>query len=109
MTTEPEATTKPRIRYGWASIAVAVVFGVLYAYILWDAIGNLIQLPRALDASSVPWGLLIVDVALPVVAFVAAFWIGRRHTLPARLLLFVVGFTLLACCTVGSIAFVQHS
>jgi hypothetical protein len=102
-------TTRARIRYGWASIAVAVVFGILYAYVLWDAIGNLIQLPRALDASSVPWGLLIVDVALPFIAFVAAFWLGRRHALPSRLLLFVVGLTLLACCTVGSIAFVQHS
>lgn len=100
---------RARIRYGWASIAVAIVFGILYAYVLWDAIGNLIQLPRALDASSVPWGLLILDVALPVVVFVAALWIGRRHSFVGRLLLFLVGLTLLACCTVGSIAFVQHS
>jgi hypothetical protein len=97
------------IRYGWTSIAIAIIFGVLYAYVLWDAIGNLVQLPKALDAASVPWGLLVVDVALPVIAFAAAFWLGRRRTLPNRFLLFAVGLVLLACCTVGSIAFVQHT
>jgi hypothetical protein len=104
-----EKVRRPVVRYGWASIAVAIVFGVLYAYVLWDAIGNLVQLPKELGAIGVPWGLLILDVALPVVAYAAAFWLGRRHALGDRALLFLVGLTVLACCTVGSIALVQHS
>ncbi len=100
---------KTPVRYGWASIGVAIVFGILYAYILWDAIGNLIQLPAHLDTTSVPWGLLILDVALPVIVFAVAFWLGRRHALLNRALLFFVGLTVLACCTVGSIAFVQYT
>jgi hypothetical protein len=108
-TTRAQKAPRTAIKYGWASIAVAIVFGILYAYVLWDAIGNMIQLPRALDAVGVPWGLLILDVSLPVIAYAAAFWLGRRHLLPNRVLLFAVGLTVLACCTVGSISFVQYS
>ncbi|MEJ1230942.1 MAG: hypothetical protein WDM88_10530 [Galbitalea sp.] len=107
--TDTDTTTEhraPRSRYGWPSIAVAVVAGVLYAYVLWNAIGNLISLPKALGDAT-PWWLLIVGVAVPVVAYLAAFLLGRRHSLLPRALFFLIGLTVIACSTVGSIAFVQ--
>jgi divalent metal cation (Fe/Co/Zn/Cd) transporter len=105
--TESTATEqRERVKYGGPSMVVAIVFGLLYAYILWSAIGNLIELPKQLAASA-PWALLVLDVALPVIAYAAAFWLGRRRPLSGRALLFFVGLTLLACATVGSIAFVQ--
>ena len=103
-TTEAEGTA--RVRYGWPSIVVVVVAGVLYAYVLWNAIGNLVNLPKALG-SLTPWWLLILDVAVPVAAFVAAFLLGRRTGLAARSVFFLVGLAVVACSTVGSIAFVQ--
>jgi hypothetical protein len=107
--TESTATEpRERVKYGWPSLVVAVVFGLLYAYILWSAIGNLIELPQQLDSASAPWGLLVLDVVLPVIAYAAAFWLGRRRPVLARALLFFIGLALLACATVGSIAFVQH-
>jgi hypothetical protein len=96
------------VNYSGASIMVAVVFGILYAYLLWSAIENLIELPRALDAASVPWGLLVLDVALPLITYGVAFWLGRRRGFLNRVLLLFIGLTLLSCATVGSIAYVQH-
>lgn len=96
----------PSHRYTWPSILVAAVFGILYAYVLWTAIGNLIQLPVALGDVT-PWWLLILDVALPVVVYVAAFLLGRRRHIGVRAILFFIGATVLSAATVGSIAFVQ--
>ncbi|HEY5231396.1 MAG TPA: hypothetical protein VIJ11_10975 [Galbitalea sp.] len=108
MTTEPVAdhTEKARPRYGWASLVVAVVFGLLYAYVLWNAIGNLVNLPKEFG-SVTPWWLLVLDVAVPVVAFAAAWLVGRRGSLGARAVFFLIGFAVVACSTIGSIAYVQ--
>jgi hypothetical protein len=108
MTSELPITPAPRARYGTTSIFVAIAFGVLYAYVLWGAMGNLVELPSSLNSSvPVPWALLVLDVALPFVVFAAALWLGRRRTLPNRVMLFLVGFAVLGCSTVGSIAFVD--
>jgi hypothetical protein len=108
MTTEAaqSAPSQPRRRYGWASVAVAIVFGLLNAYVLWNSIGNLITLPR-IFGSVTPWWLLILDVAVPVVAYVVAFILGRRMSLGARAILFLVALAVVGASTVGSIAYVQ--
>ena len=106
MTEQTEPLPTRRSGYGVPSIVIAIIAGVLYAYVLWGAIGNLIQLPKELGALT-PWWLLIVDVAVPVVVYVAAILLGLRHRILTRAALFVLGATVLGCCTVGSIAFVQ--
>jgi hypothetical protein len=83
-----------------------VVFGVLYAYVLWGAIGDLISLPGTLG-SLTPWWLLILDVAAPVVAYGAAFVLGRRASAGARTLYLLIGLCVVACSWVGSIAYIQ--
>jgi hypothetical protein len=95
----------PRAKYGWPSIAIAIVFGLLYAYVLFGALSNLVSAP-SVYGNQTPWALLIVDVALPVVVFVAAFLLGRRQPIGYRVLLFVAGATVLSCATVASIAYV---
>ena len=106
MTDLTEVPAKSRQGYGVPSFVVALVAAVLYAYVLWQAIGNIVQLPKVLG-SVTPWWLLILDVALPFVVYVAALLLGRRHGTLARSAFFAIGATVLACCTVGSIAFVQ--
>jgi len=103
MTTEAATQTHT---YTWPSIAVAAVFGILYAYVLWTAIGNLIQLPTQLGDVT-PWWLLVLDVALPVVVYVVAFLLGRRQSLGVRIVFFFMGATVLSAVTVSSIAYVQ--
>jgi hypothetical protein len=105
--TDPIETPAKRIpRYGVPSIVLAVGAAILYAYVFWWAIGNLAGLPGELK-SATPWWLLILDVALPVVVYAAAILLGLRHRTLARGAFFAIGATVLACCTVGSIAFVQ--
>jgi len=104
-TAEPELSQSRR-RYGWPSIAIAVVFGLLNAYVLWNAIGNLVTLPQEFG-SVTPWWLLILDVAVPVVTFVVAFILGRRMSLGARAVLFLLALAVVGASTVGSIAYVQ--
>lgn len=105
MTQDTEAAPV-RTKYGWPSLAVAIVFGVLYAYVLWTAIGNLISLPTAFG-SFTPWWLLILDVAVPVVAYVVAFLLGRPRSLFIRAVFLFVGLTVLSCATVASIAYIH--
>jgi hypothetical protein len=104
--TAPEKAETPRVRYGPASVSIAVVFGLLNAYALWTAIGNLVTLPKAFG-SVTPWWLLILDVAVPLLAYTAAFLLGRRASLGARTAFFLVALAVVACSTVGSIAYVQ--
>ena len=106
MTEQTEPPPVRRSGYGVPSIVIAIVAALLYAYVLWGAIGNLIQLPKELGALT-PWWLLIVDVAVPAVVYVAAILLGLRQHILTRAVLFVLGATVLGCCTVGSIAFVQ--
>ncbi|MES1169925.1 MAG: hypothetical protein ABUL47_04475, partial [Leifsonia sp.] len=75
-------------------LVVAIVFGLFFAYNLFQAISNLIALPRVYEAYGygdlVPWWLLIVGVVLPPLVFVAAYLVARRQTLFARVLVFAV-------------------
>lgn len=93
-------------RYRPASIAIAVIFGLFFAYVLWSAIGNLLTLPKEFGTVT-PWWLLILDVAAPVVVYAAAFVLGLRRSIGARAVLFLLGLAVVACSTVGSIAYVQ--
>jgi hypothetical protein len=109
-TATPAPDTKSP-RYGWPSIVVAVVFGLLHAYVLWTAIGNLVNVPAALAsqglASLTPWWLLILDVVVPVAAYVVAFILGRRFPLLTRSAFFLLALAVVSCSTVGSIAYTQ--
>ena len=102
--TESDVTARRRPKYGWPSIAVAIVAALLYAYVFWGAVQNLIELP-AVRGSLTPWWLLMIDVALPVVTYAVAVLLGLRRRTLTRTGLFVVGATVLACGVVSSLAF----
>lgn len=92
----PEAPSVERQR-AWPipAIVLAVVFGLLYAWFLYQAIGNLINVPPAYDSyglgDRIPWAILVAGVALPVLLFAGAAWLGLRRTLTDRVLLFAAG------------------
>ena len=104
----PEATPAAP-RYGWVSIAIAAFFGVFFAYDLWEAVSTLLELPTfyrafGFDVDQLPWWVLIVMVALPVVGFGVSLWVGRRRSLVERALIFLVGLAVVAGLTLGLIA-----
>jgi hypothetical protein len=105
--TQDDAAQTRRGRYGWPSLALAVLFGLLYAYDLWEAVGNLIGIPAlysAVGLSPVPWWLLIVGVLLPAAVYVAALRLGRRLGVGGRALLFLLGLAVVAALSLGVVA-----
>lgn len=70
------------------AIAVAVVFAALGGWFLYQAAGNLMNVPPYFEALglTVPWVLLVLGVALPVVLWGAALLVSRRQALTTRVL-----------------------
>lgn len=90
-----------RGRYGWLSLVVAALFGLFYAYDLWEAVSNLVALPSYYDmagigSENVPWWLLWAGVIIPILVFVLAFVLGRRQNVFAKALIFLLGLAIVA-------------
>ena len=110
---EADVATRRSGRIGWLSLAIAILFGLFYVYDLFEAISNVVGVTsqitlyneaRAvvkLDPVPIPWGWLVIDVLLAPVVFALAVSIGRRRAVLLRVLLFVVGLTLVAAATLS--------
>lgn len=124
-TAEPAGADDPRpgrtpARYGWFSIGVAILFGLLYAYSLFSAITNVVALSTDIatknnlrtavgtDLISMPWPLLVIDLIAPVIIFMLAFVLGRRRAVGVRAALFALGFVALCAVTLSLTALVQN-
>jgi hypothetical protein len=80
----------------WLAVAIAVFFGLFYAYDAWEAVGNLVGLNAAAGQlgttlSGFGWGVLIVGILMPILVFALAFWLGRRRKAGVQALLFFAG------------------
>lgn len=108
-----DAATSRSGRIGWLSLAIAILFGLFYVYDLFEAISNVVGVTsqitlyneaRAvvkLDPVPIPWGWLVIDVLLAPVVFALAFVIGCRKAVLLKVLLFVIGLTLVAATTLS--------
>jgi hypothetical protein len=115
--TDAPITHERAVRFGPAGIAVAIAFGLFFAYDLFEAISNVVGVVTQINAENgmrkavgltvvaIPWALLVIDVALAPVAYGAAFLLGRRKPLLARTLLFLVGLTAVAAMSASLVAF----
>ncbi|WP_411698289.1 hypothetical protein [Conyzicola sp.] len=91
-------------RIGWLGLAVAALFGLFFAYDLWEAIQNAIELPKlyaqleavGLPAGDVPWVLIGVGIVVPPLAYGIAFVVGLRHTIAMRALIFLLALVAVA-------------
>lgn len=98
-----------RGRYGWLSLSVAAIFGLLFAYDVWEAIGNMINLPRyyellGLDPAGIPWWVLVINLLVPIAAFAIAFWVGRKQHVGGKALIFLLGLAVSAALGLGLVA-----
>jgi len=98
-----------RGRLDWLSITVAVLFGLFYAYDLWEAISNAVSLPQAFalygfDTTDVPWVLLIVGIVIPPLVYGIAFAVGLRRNVFAKAVVFTVGLTVVAVLSLDLVA-----
>jgi hypothetical protein len=88
----------------WLAVSIAVLFGVLYAYDVWEAVGNLVGLnvqASSLGISLTGFGvtLLMVALVVPFVVFGLAFWLGRHRGPLQQVVLFLVGYALVQALT----------
>ncbi len=71
----------------WVRAALALVFGLLLAYDVWEVVGSLVQiLSIGLGFSALGWAIMIVALLAPVGLFAAAFVISRRRGILVSLL-----------------------
>jgi hypothetical protein len=71
----------------WVRAALALVFGLLLAYDVWEVVGSMLQiLSLGLGFSALGWAIMIVALLAPVVLFAAAFVISRRRGVLVSLL-----------------------
>ena len=95
--------------YGVPSLIIAVVFGLFFAYDLWEAISTAVALPASYEASgfdpaTIPWWIVALYVLVPPVTYVLALVVGRRLTVGARALVFLVALAVSAALSLGLIA-----
>ncbi len=76
----------------WPRIALAVVFGLFYAYDVWEVVASAVQiLGLGLGFSAIGWILMVAALLAPFACFAAAFLIGRRRGLLVAVLAYVTG------------------
>lgn len=90
----------------WLAVTIAVVFGVLYAYDVWEAVGNLVGLnlqagSLGISLSGLGIALLIVALVLPFLMFGIAFWLGHRRGPLQQVVLFLAGYAAVQAITFG--------
>ncbi|BDZ51231.1 hypothetical protein GCM10025867_34720 [Frondihabitans sucicola] len=119
----PEVDSADRVevvpRFG-AALVVWVVFGLLFAWSVYAAVGNLIQVPGQFEAyrdfvtkggapelaKDVPWPALIAALVVPVLGWLAAWRVGRRRGLLQRVIVFVIAWGGVSALTVSLTAYV---
>lgn len=92
-------------------IVVVALGGALYAYPLWSAVGNLLNLPAyyvthfGITTEQAPWFLLILAVATPAAIFSAATLLTWRRGTGALMLALTAGFAVVSATALSITAF----
>ena len=108
-TSETPAVRTPSRSPRWLTLTLAILFGLFFAYDVWEAVGNLAGVSivaSGLETSinALGWVVLIVGILLPVVVFAAAYWLGRRRDPLAQLLLYLAGLGVVAALSLSLLA-----
>lgn len=90
----------------WVLVALSVLFGLFYAYALWNALAFLIaQAGGPLGLNGYGWFVLLLAVAFPLIAFGVAFTIGWRRTAWQFALVLFAGLCLVSVFWLNVIAY----
>jgi hypothetical protein len=78
--TEATKSVAPRATPTWLLVAVCIVFGLFYAYFVWNAVDFLVsQASGTLGLNGYGWFILLFAAVFPLLAFGAAFAISWRR------------------------------
>ncbi|MET0479876.1 MAG: hypothetical protein ABWY23_02930 [Mycetocola sp.] len=93
----------------WLALSLAVVFGLLFAFDVWEAVGNLVGVSVVASGlettiNPVGWVVLILGILLPIAVFALAYWLGRRRNPLAQVLLYLAGLGTVAAVSLSLLA-----
>lgn len=96
----------------WLAVTIAVLFGVLYAYDVWEAVRDLVGLSLMVGDLGVPFtgvglALLIAALVVPLLVFALAFWLGYRRGPLAQVVIFLAGYAFVQVITADLAAFFE--
>jgi hypothetical protein len=102
-----DTTTPPPARPTtplWLAVTIALLFGVLYAYDVWEAVRDLVGMSLlvgdlGVSFAGVGLGLLIAALVVPFLAFALAFWLGRHRNPLVQVVLFLTGYAVVQAIT----------
>ena len=90
----------------WLFAATAGAFGLLYAFLVWNAVGFLIRQAMAVSGlNGAGWAVLLFAAAFPILVFVAATLVARRRPVWQAALLWLAGLGLAAVFWVDVLAY----
>lgn len=87
----PDSSDAASRQLGWLTLTVMIVFGLFYAFDLFEALTNLFGAVELMGARNafresqdlaplpVPWAVLLANVALPIVIYAVSWWLTRRR------------------------------
>jgi hypothetical protein len=100
------ASASPRRTPTWIVVAISVVFGLFYAYALWNAVAFLVtQATGPLGLNGYGWFVLLLAVAFPLIAFGIAFALGWRRRAWQFALVLLTGLCVVAVFWLNVIAY----
>lgn len=78
--TERARTPRARMLPTWLIVALSVLFGLFYAYFVWNAVAFLTaQATGTLSLNGYGWFVLLLACVFPLIAFGIAFALGWRR------------------------------
>jgi len=98
-----EATASARAPLGLLKTIIVGLAGLFYAYAVWNAIAYLVTVAQ-FDLNAYGWFVLIFSVLFPILAFAAAFVLGRRRSALDLLVVMVAGLGLVAVFWINVVA-----
>lgn len=77
----------------WLQVAIAVIFGLFFAYDVWEVVQSALVLTVGLGVTftALGWVILAIAALAPIVLFVGAFAISRRRGVLVTLLAYATG------------------
>lgn len=94
----------------WLLVAITGLLGLLYAYAVWNAIGNLIETvgfygEAGLSLNALGWFIWIFAALFPILVWGAAFAIGHRRSPHELFLVMITGLALVAVFWLNVVAY----
>ena len=102
----PSTRSGTGARRRWSTLLIVIGFAALFAWDVVEAVGNLIALPQLYEflgfsTGQVPWWLLIIDLALSPILFVAALVLARGRGPGRTALILLVALAVAAAMSIS--------